>query len=292
MAAACTVWGLSGMYYKLLDHIPPIEVLCHRTLWSAALFTGVLAVQGRLRALPAAMRVPRQGMLIALGSVMISVNWFAFIWSIHNGHAMEASLGYFLFPLIAVLFGALFFGERLARGQQLAVGIAALAIAVLTAGLGVAPWIALLLAVTFGLYGAIKKTLGVGPVVSVTLEVLLLVPVALIVLWTIGGGSFGQSAQDGILLVLSGVITAIPLILFSAATKRVSLSAIGLVQYLNPTLQFGVATFIFLEPFTPWHAIAFPMIWSALALYSFVALRRDRASRRALKAVGTSGTSR
>lgn len=290
MVLSCTVWGLSGMYYKLLDHIPPLEVLCHRTLWSAILFTTVLALQGRLRALPAAMRAPRQAVIISLGALMISINWFVFIWSIHNDRAMEASMGYFLLPLVAVIFGAFFFAERLATGQKLAVGLAAVAIVVLTVGLGVAPWIALVLAGSFGLYSVIKKSLGVGPVVSVTLEVLLLAPVALIVLWSIGWGSFGANLQDSFLLVLSGVLTAVPLILFSAATKRVSLAAIGLVQYLNPTLQFGVATLVFLEPFTIWHAIAFPMVWAALAIYSAVSLGQGRAARKAAKAAATSGT--
>ncbi len=288
MVAACTVWGLSPLYYKLLAHIPPLEVLSHRTLWSLAFFALVLLAQGRLGLLRGALSSGRSVGVIAVAALMISANWFCFILSIQIGKATEASLGYYIFPLVAVLAGVLAFGERLGRAQWTAVALAVTAVVVLTVGLGVAPWIALILAVTFGLYGLIKKRLTLGPVVSVTAEVLLLAPVALVILWqgwADGTAAYGASLRDSLLLMVSGPLTATPLILFSAATKRVSLSTVGLVQYLNPTLQFFCAVLVFGEPFGQWHAIAFGLIWLALAIYSLATVRQDRASRRVAMAV-------
>jgi len=263
------------------------------------LFTLVLAAQGRLGLVPAALR-GRGLAVVALAAVLISANWFLFIFSVQIGHTVEASLGYFIFPLVAVVIGLVAFGERLGLGQGLAVALAGLAVVVLTAGLGVAPWIALALATTFGLYGLIKKRLAAGPVVSVTAEVLVLTPLALI--WLIGlhsgawvefarpGAWFGQSLGTSVMLAFSGVITAGPLILFSYAARRVSMATLGLVQYLNPSLQFVCATLIFAEPFTRWHGIAFSLIWAALTLYSWESLRQDRAARSRGVSAATSGT--
>jgi chloramphenicol-sensitive protein RarD len=198
---------------------------------------------------------------------------------------MEASLGYYIFPLVAVLLGAIAFRERLGKAQLFAVALALCAVVTLTWGLGVPPWIALILASSFGLYGLVKKGLSVGPVVSVTAEVLLLSPIALTVLWYVhsdGTGAFAVTWRDSLLLMFSGILTGTPLIMFSYATKRVTLATVGLVQYLNPTLQFLVATLIFREVFSFWHAVAFAMIWTALAIYTTASLRQDRAARRAI----------
>jgi chloramphenicol-sensitive protein RarD len=285
MVATCTVWGLSGIYYKLLDHIPPIEILAHRTLWSCVFFAFVLLVQGRISVLGQALAGRKSILLIGFAALMISTNWFVFITSIQIGRAMEASLGYYIFPLVAVLLGAIAFRERLGKAQLFAVALALCAVVTLTWGLGVPPWIALILATSFGLYGLVKKGLSVGPVVSVTAEVLLLSPIALTVLWYFhsdGHGAFGVNWRDSLLLMFSGILTGTPLIMFSYATKRVTLATVGLVQYLNPTLQFLVATLIFQEAFSFWHAVAFAMIWTALAIYTTASLRQDRAARRAI----------
>ncbi len=284
MIVACTVWGLSAIYYKLLEHIPPIEILAHRTLWSFVLFSIVLLIQGRISHLSSALRAPRQAMIIAAAAFFVSLNWFVFISSIQIDRAVEASLGYFIFPLIAVLLGAVVLRERLSRAQQFAVGLAFFAVVTLALGLGVTPWIALILSTSLGLYGLIKKGRSAGPVVSVTAEVLLLSPIAAAVLAVVhwqGTGAFGTSLSDSLLLIFSGALTATPLILFSYATKRASLSTVGLVNYLNPTLQFLVATVLFLEPLSRWHVVAFAMIWTALIVYSISAWRQDRDLRRA-----------
>ncbi len=281
MVLACVIWGLSPLYYKLLAHIPPIEVLAHRTLWSAVIFLLILRLQGRAAQLGEIFRHRRVLALTALAALMISVNWFLYIWSVGAGHVTQTSLGYYLFPLVAVLLGRLVFGEGLTVLQWFAVALAALAVATLTLGLRTVPTISLVLASTFGLYGMLKKRLSTGPVVSVTAEVIVLAPIALLVLARAGADGrpvMGDTLQDALLLFASGGITATPLILFSYATRRARLATVGMVQYLNPTLQFLCAVVIFSEPFGPWHAAAFAMIWAALAIYSVAVLRRPKSA--------------
>ncbi|WP_114285332.1 EamA family transporter RarD [Candidatus Halocynthiibacter alkanivorans] len=281
----CTVWGLSAIYYKALSHVPPLEVLSHRTLWSFVFFGLVLLLQRRLALVPTLIR--KHFAVVLAAAVAISTNWFLFILSVQIGRATEASLGYYIFPLVAVLLGRFVLGEQLSRVKWLAVGMAALAVVLLTWGLGIAPWISLALAITFGFYGLFKKSMAAGPVVSVAAEVTILLPLALV--WLYGahfagwqgvtgraGGFFGGNLSDTLLLIGAGPLTAVPLMLFSYGSRRVTLSTVGLVQYLNPTLQFAVAVFVFSESFTLWHAIAFAIIWTALAIYSFDALTADR----------------
>lgn len=201
----------------------------------------------------------------------------------------ESSLGYYIYPLVAVVFGVLFFQERLRLVQGCAVALAALAVALLTLGQGTLPWISLVLATTFGFYGVIKKRSKLGPVVTVTAEVMVLAPPALAYLiWAHGDGSDFPDAGTLILLVAAGPVTALPLMLFSYASIRVSMATAGLVQYLNPTLQFLCAVVIFSEPFGWAQALAFGLIWTALALYSLASWRQDRAARRLAKAASTS----
>lgn len=291
IVGASTIWGLSAMYYKLLAHVPPLEVLSHRTLWSLLFFGIVLLVQGRFGQVAGHLRAPRTLGLLALSAVMISINWFGFIFSIQQGWAMEASFGYYIFPIVAVAIGFFVFREQLSRAQFLAVLLAVVAVVMLGFGLGKPPWIALMLASTFGLYGLLKKTLDVGAVASVFIEVLLLAPLALAwLLFGVENGAFGASLKDTVLLVFAGILTGGPLMLFSYAARRISMASVGLIQYLNPTLQFLVATFVFGEVFTKWHAIAFPVIWVGLAIYTLDSLRQERSSRKRAKSAGTSST--
>ncbi|GHE00367.1 RarD [Defluviimonas sp. 20V17] len=298
MIAACTFWGASALYYRLLDGLPAIEVLAHRTLWSALFFGVVLAFQGRLGQVARLLR-GRRAAITLTAALMISANWFLFIFSVQINHVMQASLGYYIFPLVAVLIGVVVFRERIGMAQALAVALAGAAVLVLALGLGVTPWISLALAGSFGCYGLIKKWLDAGPVVSVTAEVLMLSPLALAYLAGLGAGLwpggpapvFGADARTALLLAFSGVLTGGPLILFSYAARRVNMATMGLLQYINPTLQFVVATLVFAEPFTRWHLIAFALIWTALAIYSAAALRQDRAARRAAASAGMSGIS-
>ena len=301
MIAACVIWGLSPLYYKLIAHIAPLEVLAHRTLWSLVFFGVLLIMQGRLRQVFTLLSHARAVAGVGFAAVMISTNWFLYILSIQIGHTVEASLGYYIFPLVAVLLGRLVFKEHLTRGQWLAIVLAACAVVVLSVGLGAPPWISLILAFTFGLYGLLKKQSTAGPVVSVTAEVLLLSPLALVWLWGVhtqgwqgvvgrAGGVFGQDLRDSLILIFSGPMTASPLILFSYASRRVSLSTVGVIQYLNPTLQFICAVVVFGEVFTGIHAIAFGLIWLALAIYSVQAILYERALSRAVASAPGSET--
>ena len=283
MIFACLIWGFSPLYYKILSHIPPIEILAHRTIWSFVIFAAILTLQGRVSALFALFSTRKSVLIVGVAAVMISTNWFAFIFSIQAGYAVEAAMGYYIFPLVAVLLGRAVFGEALTRLQWGAVCLAAVAVALLSYGLGVAPWISLLVAGSFGLYGLVKKRLTAGPVVSVTGEVALLVPVALAVLAVVhtqGQGHFGTAAWENIMLIFSGVLTATPLILFSYATQRNRLSTVGVLQYINPTAQFICAVVIFGEPFGFWHGLAFGLIWVGLALYSASSLAQEKARRK------------
>lgn len=291
MVLACTVWGLSPLYYVQLKHVPPLEILCYRSLWSLAFFAFILGAQGRLPEVRTALSNIRQVITIFIAAAMIAGNWFGFIFAISHGHGLEASLGYYIFPLVAVVIGRLVFAEKLRLAQWFAIGIAAFGVAVLTLGLGVAPWVALWLASTFGAYGMIKKQLPLGPVVSVTSEVLLLAPLA--IAWiALKGTSVGDenSLETHALLALSGPLTASPLILFSFAARRVRMATVGLVQYLNPTLQFGCAVLVMGEIVTKWHAIAFPLIWIGLIVYTASLWRQDRVAAKASSKVAMSGT--
>lgn len=285
----CVTWGLSPIYYHQLSGVPVLEVLSHRTLWSLLFFVALLGWQGRLAELWQGVTGPH-ALRVAVAAFMVSANWGLFIWSVQTGHVVQSSLGYYIFPLVTVALGLILFGERLSLAQGAAVAIALVAVVILTIGLGVAPWISLSLAITMGLYGVVKKSLPLGPVLSVACEVALLAPLAIGWLalqalgWLPQGWlqplAFGSSARLSLLLALSGLITALPLVFFAYATRRIELTTVGLMFYLNPTLQFFCAVLVFGEPFTHWHMIAFAMIWGALALYSGASLRQARVQRR------------
>ncbi len=283
MIAVCVTWGLSPIFYHALAGVPVLEVLAHRTIWSLVFVLIVLGIQRRLSELARAITGPWAGR-VAAAALLVSTNWGVFIWAVQTGHVVQSSLGYYIYPLIAVLLGVAIFRERLGRVQAFAVALTVLAVALLTWGLGVAPWISLSLAVTMGLYGVVKKSLPLGPVLSVAAEVALLTPVALAWLVAQGAGlvpgaaplAFGSSPGLTLLLVLSGVITAIPLVLFSYAARRVEMTTMGLMFYLNPTLQFLCAVLVFGEAVTRWHMIAFAMIWTAIAIYSAASIRQAR----------------
>ena len=286
VAAAC-IWGLTPLYYDLLGEVAAADILAHRMLWSLVFFALVLWWRGRLPALRDAVTRADQVGWTLLAAVFISCNWFFFIFSIQAGRLTESSLGYYIYPLVSVVFGFLLFRERFHGLQWLAVALAGTGVLVLTIGLGVAPTISLILATTFALYGVVKKRVTVGPTVSVTAEVLLLLP--LVVGWFVLFADMSiLTPKLLVLLMLSGPLTGLPLVLFSYATKAVQLSTVGLISYLNPTLQFLVAALIFAEPVTGWHLIALVLIWIALALYSAVAMRQERL--RSSTRLSTSGT--
>ena len=272
---ASIIWGLSAIYYKQLSDIPPLEVLCHRTLWSVIVFIFILRLQDRLQVLKLVFQNKKLILGLLWAAAMISINWFFFIWSIHNDRATEASFGYYIFPLVAVLFGLIFFKEQLSLMKWCSVFLAIFAVTTLAISQNILPFVALVLSVTFGIYGALKKQISLGPVLSVTTEVILLLPLAITFLlyWHSSGfGSFGKDIETTSLLIFSGPMTAVPLMLFSYAARRVQMTSLGIIQYLNPSLQFLVAVFIFAEPFGASQGIAFGLIWLALFIYTLASL--------------------
>lgn len=288
IVAAATIWGFQPILYGFLLDVPAGDVAAFRIFWSMLFFTGLLTFQGRIKALRAVFSDRSQIGWTCLAAFLVSFNWFFFVYAIQTGRLTESSLGYYIYPLVSVAFGYLFFRERFPPLQWLAFGLMVTGVVVLTLGLGVAPIISLILASTFAIYGIVKKNVVTGPTVSVTGEVWMMTPFAL--LWIIGFSDvLDLNLKQWLLLMLSGPLTGLPLILFAYASQRQKLSTVGLISYLNPTLQFLVAALIFLEPVTKWHGIALVLIWIALALYSMSAVRQERV--RLVSSVSTSGTS-
>lgn len=284
---ASTAFGFSPLYYKLLNGVPPVEILAHRTVWSCVALLLILAVRGRLNDMIGCFRTRRGALITLAAALLISVNWLGFILAIHSNRALQASLGYYIFPLVAVLLGMVMFGDRLRPAQLFAVALAGVAVGTLTAGIGIVPFLALLLAISFALYGAIKRGQAADAMASVGAEVFVIAPVALVfLLWlhlmaggddtALGRGPFGDDLGLTTLLMLSGPLTAAPLLFFSFAAQRISMPTLGLVQYLNPTIQFLCAVLVFGEIVTPWHVVAFPLIWIGLAIYSYDGWKKHR----------------
>jgi len=279
-AAAYLFWGVSVVYFKAISSVPPLEILAHRILWSVPLLLAWLAARGRLGDLRAVLRARRTVGILLVTTTLIAVNWLVFIYAVATGHVVQASLGYYINPLLNVVLGMLFLGERLRRMQWVSVFLAAAGVAYLAASFGSLPFISLILAGSFGLYGLLRKTVPADGPVALTVETGLLLPVMLVVLAVQAGrGTMAflhVSRTIDLLLVLAGVITTMPLLWFTNAVRRLRLATIGFLQYLSPSLQLLLAVVVYREPFTRTHLVTFGFIWAALALYSFDALRRSR----------------
>ena len=275
--SAFTIWGLFPVYFKTLHQIPALEMLAHRMAWSLVFIVAVLLVRHHWAWLGPALRDRRLVARFAASAVLLSANWGIYIWAVNAGHIVEASLGYFINPLINVLFGYAFLRERLRPSQWCAVALATLGVAWLTWQNGAPPWISLALALTFGGYGLLRKTAQLGALEGLALETVLLFPVAVVYLTIIGmaGASHFVHAPLGmqLLLAAAGPVTAVPLLLFAAAARRIPLSMLGLIQYVTPTLQLLTGVLVYDEPFGSTRAIGYGAIWIALALYSFEGLR-------------------
>jgi chloramphenicol-sensitive protein RarD len=276
-ASAYVLWGVLPLFLKLLAHLPPLEVTAHRALWTAPAAAAAAAAMGGL----AQLKVDRAVLVrLMLAAGLIGINWLIYVWAVANERIVEASLGYFLLPLLNVAIGVAAFGERLTGAQWIAVGLAAAGVLNMAVGVGVIPWVALGLALSFGLYGVVKKTVPVTAPAGLFWEAALLsVPAAGLMIWVgaSGGAPFGTGQWDWALLLLTGPISAIPLMLFAYGARRLPLTALGLLQYLAPTLQFVIGL-SFGEPFTLGHAVTFGLIWAGLALYTWSGARARRAA--------------
>lgn len=269
---AYVMWGFLPLYLRALAHIPPVEVIAHRVMWSVPVATMILLAMGRFGDIKQTFASPRALGMAAVTAALISVNWGIYIWSIAAGRALDAALGYYINPLFSIFLGAAFLGESLNRAQIVAIVLAGAAVVVLTIDAGRLPLAALGLTFSWGLYAYFKRALPVGPAQGFFLEVLLLLPIALGVVASLGWSGQGHFAagtqSDTALLLAAGVVTAVPLIIYAAGAKRLRLSTIGILQYIAPTMIFLTAVFIFGEPFGTAQMIAFLMIWAALAIYT------------------------
>jgi chloramphenicol-sensitive protein RarD len=281
---AYALWGLFPLYFPLLEPAGDLEIVAHRVLWSLVFVGLLLTVVRRWSLVRAAATDRRTVLVLAVAAVLIAANWLIFVYGVNSGHVVETSLGYFINPLVSVLLGVVVFAERLRPLQWTAVGIAALAVVVLTVDYGRPPWIALSLAGTFGFYGVMKKLVRVEAAPGLFLETALVaLPAAavLAVLHADGEGTFGHvSTGHSLLLVLSGVATAIPLLLFAAATRRIPLSTVGLLQYLTPTMHLVIGVFVYHEPMPPVRLAGFVLVWAALVAFTVDSLRHARAASR------------
>src|SRR5215207_2997266 len=282
--SAYALWGLFPLYFPLLEPASGLEIVAHRVVWSLVFIALLLTV---LRAWPRVRGViaDRRALLILVGAaVLISGNWLVFVYGVNSGQVVETSLGYFINPLVSVLLGVVVLSERLRPAQWAAVGIAAVAVAVLTVDYGRPPWIALALAATFGLYGLLKKLVRVDAAPGLFLETAIVVVPALAVLTVLhahGEGTAGNSGTGHLLLLVgSGVATAVPLLLFAAATSRIPLSTVGLLQYLTPSMQLAIGVFVYGEAMPPARLAGFAIVWVALAVFTVDTLRHARASSR------------
>ncbi|MFN6924369.1 MAG: EamA family transporter RarD [Tabrizicola sp.] len=280
---AYLLWGFLPLYMKALAHIPPVEVIAHRVVWSVPVALAVLVWLGRTEDLGTALRSPRMLGMGVMTAALISVNWGIYVWAIGSGHALDAALGYYINPLFSIFLGAVLLRERIGQMQGVAIALAAVAVAILTWEAGRLPVVALGLTVTWGFYAFLKKWLPIGPNQGFALEVLILLPLALaymLWLWGAGGGHFLQGVPwDDALLIGCGIVTAGPLMIYANGAKRLRLSTIAIMQYIAPTLIFLTAVFIFDEPFSSVKLLAFGLIWTALVIYSMPLLTsrlRDR----------------
>lgn len=281
------LWGLFPIFWKQLTGVNPVELIAHRIVWSLAFLIPVVIARGTwgdsLRALrnPAAVRVH------LLSGALLTMNWLVFVWAVNNGRIVETALGYFLTPLLNVAFGMIFLRERLRVAQGIALAIATAGVAVLVVAYGQLPWVALALAATFGSYGLLRKRSTLGSLSGLTLETMLLMPVALgFLVWqhTAGAGALGNiGAMQSALVISSGIVTAVPLLLFAQGARLIQLSTVGLLQYIAPSVQFAIGVFVYAEPLPPERLWAFGLIWMALVVYSADSIWTARQTRQNMR---------
>ncbi|MFM7523123.1 MAG: EamA family transporter RarD [Betaproteobacteria bacterium] len=278
---AFTLWGVFPLYLRLLKQVPSLEILSHRVLWSVVLLMSLLALRRQWDWLALVRAKPRIIITFVTSALMLATNWVVYIWSVNHDHIIDASLGYFIAPLFNVLFG-IGLGERLRLTQWIAVALATCGVLWLTFSAGQLPWIGLVIAVTFGLYGLLRKTAALGALEGLSVETLVLLTAASVFLLVPDAGSshaFGSDLPLSLLLIAAGPVTAIPLLLFAYGARRIPLSLVGLLQYIGPSLQLLIGVWLFNEPFGGSKLIGFALIWSGLLIYSVDGLARGITTR-------------
>lgn len=271
-AGAFLIWGLSPVYWKMLAGVPALEIIMHRIVWSFVFLLPIILFRGHWGELTSVLKNPKTMGVLSGTSVFVAANWLIYIWAVNNGHVLQASLGYYINPLVNVLLGMVFLKERLRSPQALAVLLALAGVVYLGVSYGGFPWISISLALSFGLYGLIRKVAAVGALIGLAMETLLLSMPALCYLMYVGvsgGGAFlRQGLEMDLTLMGSALVTAVPLLLFTTGTRRLNLSTVGFLQYIAPTGMFLLGVFAYGEPFSAAQIVTFCLIWLALAVYS------------------------
>jgi chloramphenicol-sensitive protein RarD len=281
-ALAYAMWGLFPLYFQLVSTVAPLEIVLHRSLWSLAVVLVLLAVLRRWAWLRDIVRVPRTLATFALSALLLSANWLVYVWAVNNGRVVDSSLGYFITPLVNVLLGYFVLQERPRRAQWVALAIAAAGVLWLTFFAGSLPWVGLVLAASFGIYGLMRKTAPLGALEGLALETLLLAPLAAgLLAWRTSHGGSALSGGDATLLgllALTGPLTALPLLLFAAGARRIPMTTLGVLQYIGPTIQFALGVWLFHEPFAGPRLVGFILIWLSLVIYTaegWLSMRRQ-----------------
>ena len=286
---AYATWGFFPLYFHALKGVPPLEILSHRVVWALLFLVAVLTWRREWDWLKPALKQKKVVLTFAAAGTLLAINWLTYIWGVNNGYVVETSLGYFINPLVSVFLGMIFLRERLRPGQWLAIGVASFGVVYLTFTYGRLPYIALVLALTFGTYGLLRKIGKLNSLQGLTMETgFMFVPALGFLLWQEGSGAaaFGHANwSNTILLGFAGVATAIPLLMFGQAAREIPLTVIGILQYIAPTIQFLIGVLVFREPFSPHQLIGFSFIWIALVLYTAESLLQTR-RRRALQYAG------
>ena len=269
---AYSIWGSLPLYWRALTNVPPLEILCHRIIWSFVFVFACIIVLRQLPQFAAVIKQPKKLFLLACCSLFISINWGVYIWAVNNGYLLESSLGYYINPLMSVILGMVFLHERSAKLQYASFLLAGAGVVYMALNYGHFPYIALILSSSFAVYGLIKKYAAVDPLVGLVIETMVAVPFAgfyLVRAQLFYGGALGRvGLGETFMLVFAGVVTAVPLLCFAAATNRIQLSALGFIQYISPTITLLLGVFVYHEAFTAVHAVTFAMIWTALIIFS------------------------
>lgn len=277
---AFSLWGMMPVYFKILGAVSPIEILLHRIVWSSLILGTFMLVSGRLRELSELVRKPDVIGRLVLSALLIATNWLVFIWGVSSNRILETSLGYYINPLINVLFGCLFLGERLNRGQVTAIVLAAVAVTIQIVFLGKVPWVSFVLAFSFGSYTLVRKLLSINPATGLAVETFVLLPFALgYFYWLVQNDAHAFRLEQPELiglLMLAGVITTVPLVLFNMATRALSLTVIGVMQYLTPSMSFTIGVLVYGEPLGEVQMITFGLIWLALAIFTVDGVMRQK----------------
>ena len=288
--AAYSMWGVAPMYFKLLQHMPSLEILMHRVVWSALILVLLALGLKQWPKVKAALFDRRVMGILFIAGILLAFNWLLFIWAVNNDFILDASLGYYINPLLNVFLGRLFLGERLRSLQKFAVGLAVTGVAVLVISFGQVPWIALMMAGSFGVYGLLRKTVKVDALPGLLIETMMMLPAALIYwMWFASDASnlASNGTYENTILICAGIVTTAPLLCFTAAARRIMFSTLGFFQYIGPSIMFILAVFLYGEPFEPARMVTFGFVWTALLIFSYDSLRQYQVSKRSAKLTST-----